>query len=79
MVPAYLVPRICDWFAGRGFEELWVSDPGMGWGVAAHRFARAPSPLERGARMFTFTGRGPAPHRPLKIYDPERAGYFPSG
>jgi hypothetical protein len=54
-----LVPRICDWFAGRGFEKLWVSDPGMGWGVAAHRFARAPSPLERGARMFTFTGRGP--------------------
>lgn len=50
-----LVPRVCDWFAGRGFEQVWVSDPAERWGVAAHRFAGTPVPLERGARMFTFT------------------------
>jgi hypothetical protein len=50
-----LVPRICDWFAGRGFEQVWVSGPAERWGVAAHRFAGTPVPLERGARMFTFT------------------------
>ena len=50
-----LVPQICDWFAGRGFEQVWVSDPAAGWGVAAHRFAGTPVPLEPGARMFTFT------------------------
>jgi hypothetical protein len=52
--PPDLVPQICDWFAARGFEPLWVSDPAAGWGVAAHRFAGTTAPLERGARMFTF-------------------------
>ena len=52
-----LVPRICDWFAERGFAPLWVSDPAQGWGAGAHRFTATPVPLERGARMFTFTGR----------------------
>jgi len=50
-----VAPRVCDWFAGRGFEQVWVSDPAERWGVAAHRFAGTPVPLERGARMFTFT------------------------
>jgi hypothetical protein len=54
-----LVPRICAWFDGRGFEQVWVSDPSTGWGAAAHRFAGIPAPLERGARMFTFTGHHP--------------------
>ena len=70
-----LVPEICDWFAGRGFELGWVSDPARGWGAGAHRFTGAPTPqvpLERGARMFTFTGyhprTGPARHRPLKVF-----------
>jgi hypothetical protein len=54
-----LLPQICDWFAGRGFEQLWVSDPAEGWGAAAHRFTGTPPPLERGARMFTFTGHHP--------------------
>jgi hypothetical protein len=49
-----LLPQICDWFAGHGFDELWVSDPAEGWGAAAHRFAGPPDPLEPGARMFTF-------------------------
>lgn len=54
-----LVPRICDWFAGLGFEPVWVSDPAEGWGVGAHRFTANPVPLERGARMFRFTRRPP--------------------
>jgi putative methyltransferase len=54
-----LLPRICDWFAGRGFDELWVSDPAEGWGAAAHRFAGPPAPLEPGGRMFTFRGHHP--------------------
>jgi hypothetical protein len=66
-VLARLVPQICDWFAGRGFEPLWVSDPAEGWGVGTHRFAATPVRLERGARMFTFAAyhpdTGPARHR----------------
>jgi hypothetical protein len=66
--PPDLVPQICDWFAARGFELLWVSDPANGWGAAAHRFTGTPAPLERDARMFTFTGyhpgTGPARHQP---------------
>jgi Putative methyltransferase len=54
-----LVPEICDWFGGRGFELGWVSDPAEGWGAGAHRFTGTPVPLERGARMFTFTGYHP--------------------
>jgi hypothetical protein len=57
--PPDLLPRICDWFAGRGFDELWVSDPAEGWGAAAHRFTGTPGPLEEGARMFTFRGHHP--------------------
>jgi hypothetical protein len=54
-----LLPEICDWFADRGFDELWVSDPAEGWGAAAHRFTGTPDPLEPGARMFTFRGHHP--------------------
>jgi hypothetical protein len=53
-----LVPRVCDWFADLGFEQLWVSEPGVGYGAGAHRFAATPAPLESGARMFTFTRHG---------------------
>ena len=73
-----LVPQICDWFAGHGFELGWVSDPAQGWGAGAHRFTGTPVPLERGARMFTFTGHhprtGPDRHRLLKGLHPERTG-----
>jgi len=66
-----LLPQICDWFAGRGFDELWVSDPAEGWGAAAHRFAGPPDPLEKGARMFTFRGyhpgTGPVRHLSLSM------------
>ena len=76
-----LVPQICDWFADRGFELGWVSDPAQGWGAGAHRFTGTPVPLERGARMFTFTGHhprtGPDRHRPLRDLHPERTGRAP--
>jgi hypothetical protein len=55
-----LVPQVCEWFAERGFELVWLSEPGVGYGVGAHRFTGQPVPLERGARMFTFN-RGPRP------------------
>lgn len=51
-----LVPRICEWFSERGFEQVWVSDPGVAFGVGAHRFTGTPSPLRPGATMFTFVG-----------------------
>ena len=58
-----LVPQICAWFEERGFERVWLSDPQFGQCCGAHRFTRAPAPLERGAVMFNFTGhdiqRGP--------------------
>jgi hypothetical protein len=66
-----LLPQICDWFAGRDFDELWVSDPAEGWGAAAHRFAGTPDPLEEGACMFAFRGHhprtGPVRHLSLSM------------
>ena len=53
-----LVPQICEWFAGEGFELVGVSEPGVQWGVGAHRLAGAPAPLPAGERMFTFIGAG---------------------
>ena len=55
-----LVPKIGEWFAARGFEEVWISEPDVGYGVGAHRFAGSPAPLETGARMFTFDRHGGA-------------------
>ncbi len=54
-----LVPQIRDWFAEDGFVPVWMSDPAQGWGVGAQRFTANPVPLQRGARMFRFTGRPP--------------------
>jgi hypothetical protein len=58
-----LVPQICAWFGERGFELLWISDPGYPQCCAAHRFTGTPVPLEKDATMFAFTGhdilRGP--------------------
>jgi hypothetical protein len=53
-----LVPQICRWFAAQGFDRQWVSEPGIGYGVGAHRFAGPPQPSVPGQRMFTFVGRG---------------------
>jgi hypothetical protein len=49
-----LFPQICDWFAELGFEQLWVSDPEVSYGVGAHRFTGTPEPLAAGPRMFSF-------------------------
>jgi Putative methyltransferase len=51
-----LIPQICRWFAEQEFELLWLSDPGAGFGVGAHRFSGEPQPLVPGQRMFTFLG-----------------------
>ncbi|WP_019927483.1 class I SAM-dependent methyltransferase [Nocardia sp. BMG111209] len=51
-----LVPQVCDWFAAHGFEQLWVSDPGISFAVGAHRFTGTPEPLPAGVTIFTFVG-----------------------
>src|ERR1017187_7689886 len=51
-----LIPQICRWFAEQGFELLWLSDPGAGFGVGAHRFSAEPRPPGPGQRMFSFVG-----------------------
>lgn len=59
-----LVPRICTWFEERGFERVWLSDPGYRQCCGAHRLTGTPAPLEKDAVMFAFTGhdipRGPS-------------------
>lgn len=59
-----LVPQICAWFAERGFELRWLSDPRHRQCCGAHRFTGVPSPLEQDATMFAFADhdvlRGPS-------------------
>lgn len=55
--PPDLVPQICQWLDEQGFEQRWLSEPGVGYGVGVHRFRGEPLPLARGERMFTFIGR----------------------
>lgn len=52
-----LVPQICDWFADRGFELEFVTEPGD-FGVGAHRRRTdaEPRPVPPGETMFTFLG-----------------------
>jgi hypothetical protein len=50
------VPSICSWFEGAGFERVWVSSPGLEFGVGVHRFGGVPRELSLGERMFTFVG-----------------------
>ncbi|HTT53114.1 MAG TPA: class I SAM-dependent methyltransferase family protein [Streptosporangiaceae bacterium] len=49
-----LVPQICDWFAGLGFQPRWVSGPELPYGAGAHQFTGTPEPLASGPRMFSF-------------------------
>ncbi|MEV0383601.1 SAM-dependent methyltransferase [Nonomuraea sp. NPDC050643] len=49
-----LVPVICEWFEGGGFERVSVEGAGTGFGVGVHRYTGPPVPLEPGGRMFTF-------------------------
>ena len=48
------VPQACAWFEERGFDRVWVSDPGYEACCGAHRFTASPAPLEPDATMFTF-------------------------
>ncbi|GAA3351655.1 hypothetical protein GCM10020358_82160 [Amorphoplanes nipponensis] len=52
--PPDLVPVIGDWFAARGFEQVYLSDPAAGFGVGAHRLCHPPKRLDGGERIFTF-------------------------
>jgi hypothetical protein len=49
-----LVPAVCGWFAERGFEERWLSDPTEPFAVGVHRYRGDPAPLARGLRLFEF-------------------------
>jgi hypothetical protein len=51
---ADLIPQICDWFSGQGFELRWLSDPGLGYGVGVHRLSGPRRKPQAGQRMFTF-------------------------
>ncbi|RZU10289.1 hypothetical protein EV645_6751 [Kribbella rubisoli] len=53
-----LVPSICDWFEGRGFERVWLSDRDAGFGVGVHRFTGVPEPLITGQSLFSFVSGG---------------------
>lgn len=52
--PPDLVPVIGDWFAARGFAQVYLSDPAAGFGVGAHRLCHPPKPLGSADRIFTF-------------------------
>jgi hypothetical protein len=49
-----LVPVIADWFAVRGFEQVYLSDPEAGFGVGAHRLCHPPKALPSADRIFAF-------------------------
>jgi hypothetical protein len=49
-----LFPTICEWFARHGYELVWQSDPGAGFGVGVHRLRTPSRPLRTGQRLFTF-------------------------
>lgn len=53
---ADLVPTISGWFVDAGFAEVFVSDPGVQFGVGAHRSGNEPTPFPLGVRAFTFVG-----------------------
>lgn len=52
-----LIPQIGAWLAEQGFEELWVSEPTVDYGVGAYRAQRDPRPVVPGTKLFTFVGR----------------------
>jgi Methyltransferase domain len=55
------VPMICYWFAARGFELRWLTEPSVPQGVGVHRFTGRSRPLAQDARMFTFVGSDALP------------------
>jgi len=58
--PPDLTPRIRDWFAAAGFDEIGFEapDPSGVVGVGAHRLVAPPTPFVSGRRMFGFVGDG---------------------
>jgi hypothetical protein len=54
-----LVPQVCAWFEERGFERVWLSSPEFRQCCGAHRFTRAPFPLEADSSMFSFVPYDP--------------------
>ncbi|HEY2791458.1 MAG TPA: SAM-dependent methyltransferase [Micromonosporaceae bacterium] len=53
-----LVPQICQWFTEAGFDLVYLSEPGAGFGVGVHRFTGSTRPLEPEAHLFTFSRMG---------------------
>jgi hypothetical protein len=51
-----LVPQICDWFAGEGFEKVWETGPDVLHAVLEHRSLRDAIPLTPDTKLFTFVG-----------------------
>jgi hypothetical protein len=51
-----LVPAVCGWFEGGGFERVLVTPPELGFCVGVHRRVVAAEPLLAGERMFSFVG-----------------------
>jgi hypothetical protein len=71
--PPDLVPQIDTWFGEQGFATLWVSGPGLDFGVGAHRALREARTVVAGTRLFTFVGR-----RELRRGFPDSgSGYHP--
>jgi hypothetical protein len=63
-----LTPRIREWFAAAGFDEVAFETPSTDSaqfvGVGVHRLRAAPRPFVPGVRLFTFVGDGrPSPRR----------------
>lgn len=56
-----LVPQVCAWFEGRGFERVWLSEPEYRECCGAYRFTGTPAPLEPGATMFAFNRHNQQP------------------
>jgi len=52
------VPDICAWFASRGFDLDYLSDPDAGYGVGVHHNTGIPQPLTPATHLFTFIRHG---------------------
>jgi hypothetical protein len=50
------VPTISRWFVDAGFDEVFVSRPGLRFGVGVHQSRTEAPPLPTGVRAFTFVG-----------------------
>lgn len=51
-----LVPDVCRWFADASFQQQWLSDPDLSFGVGRHTFLGEATTYRAGQPMFTFVG-----------------------